>query len=509
MPGIIDPLTMNELSSDHLSIAFVIPYYTKIPEEYPIFHFAKANWKKLRQLLELTAFDLQQEFKTLNSTEEIDECTILINSHINNAIEKSVPKKKNLITRYKFSAEILNLTKNRNFYRRKFKETLDPAFKSISNQLSRMIKSRISLMNQDSFNSKIVNLDPLDNSLYRFSKSLKMKKSHVPPLNNGNSTKAFTKTDKANAFAEGFHKCHQTNTLMKSKKEKIVKKSIRMISLINPLLPSAELVQEHKIVEIIRNLKNRKAPGPDKIPNSVIKNFPQKFVHFLTEVFNSCLRFSYFPKCWKVGKIVAILKPGKDPSVPTNYRPISLLSNIGKIYEKILLDKLIKHEDDHKIIIPQQFGFRNGHPTVQQILRITEHASKNFNINRSTGLVLLDIEKAYDSVWHDALIHKLYALKFPVYLVKVVQSYLRDRKAFVDLHGQSSVSFEIPSGVPQGSLLSPFLFNIFINDMTKPKNCQLAVYADDTALFCDAPWKNIKKTKENTRKCTRKSLQFL
>ena len=210
---------------------------------------------------------------------------------------------------------------------------------------------------------------------------------------------------------------------------------------------------------------------------------------------------SYFPKSWKIGKIVAIPKPGKDHSVPSNYRPISLLSNIGKIYEKILLEKLIEHEDDLKIIIPQQFGFRNGHSTVQQVLRITEYASKNFNVNRSTGLVLLDIEKAFDSVWHDALIHKLYALQFPIHLVKIIQSYLRDRKAFVDFQKESSALFDIPAGVPQGSLLSPMLFKIFINDVPKPKDCQLAIYADDTALFCDAPWKNIKKLKktlENT-----------
>jgi hypothetical protein len=110
--------------------------------------------------------------------------------------------------------------------------------------------------------------------------------------------------------------------------------------------------------------------------------------------------------------------------------------------------------------------------------------------------VLLDIEKAFDSVWHNALVHKLLFLKFPIWLVKIIQSYLDDRHAFVEVNGKRSSIFTIPAGVPQGSLLSPLLFNIFINDVPKLKDCQLAVYADDTALFCDAPWKNAKILKK-------------
>jgi retron-type reverse transcriptase len=117
-------------------------------------------------------------------------------------------------------------------------------------------------------------------------------------------------------------------------------------------------------------------------------------------------------------------------------------------------------------------------------------------VDHLQDLVLLDIKKAFDSVWHDALVHKLLGLRFPAWLIKIVRSYLTDRHAFVEVNGKRSPTFSIPAGVPQGSLLSPLLFNIFINDVPKPKNCQLAVYADDTALFCDAPWKNAKNLKK-------------
>jgi hypothetical protein len=115
-------------------------------------------------------------------------------------------------------------------------------------------------------------------------------------------------------------------------------------------------------------------------------------------------------------------------------------------------------------------------------------------------LVLLDIEKAFDSVWHDGLIFKLQKLKFSPFLLKMIQSFLEDRQAFVEVNQAKSSFFDIPAGVPQGSVLSPFLFNIYINDAPKINNCNLAIYADDTALFCDFPWRdinNIKSTLEN------------
>lgn len=101
-------------------------------------------------------------------------------------------------------------------------------------------------------------------------------------------------------------------------------------------------------------------------------------------------------------------------------------------------------------------------------------------------MVLLDVEKAFDSVWHDGLVAKMYKLKFPKYLTKMIKSYLEDRKAYVSFSKSVSETFTIPAGVPQGSILAPFLFNLFINDVEKPKDCELAIYADDTALTAEA-----------------------
>ncbi len=127
------------------------------------------------------------------------------------------------------------------------------------------------------------------------------------------------------------------------------------------------------------------------------------------------------------------------------------------------------------------------------ILRITEKASLNFNRHRSTGLVLLDLEKAFDSVWHDGLLHKLVKINTPCELIYLIASYLRNRKSYVMVGGKISNTYNVPAGVPQGSLLSPHLFTVFINDIPTPKDCELALYADDTAVLCDATWKNAKR----------------
>jgi hypothetical protein len=129
------------------------------------------------------------------------------------------------------------------------------------------------------------------------------------------------------------------------------------------------------VIEVIENLKMRKASGPDLISNRIIKNLPKSILIILTSIFNSCLNLSYFPKVWKIANIFSFSKPGKDANTPSNYRPISLFLNVGKIFERIILDRLNSFEYSNDVIIPQQFGFQKNHSTVQQILRVTEKVS--------------------------------------------------------------------------------------------------------------------------------------
>lgn len=199
---------------------------------------------------------------------------------------------------------------------------------------------------------------------------------------------------------------------------------------------------------------------------------------------NSCLKLAYFPRRWKLSKVVPILKPNKCSNLATSYRPISLLPTLSKVFEQTILTRLQIHIDAHQILPDIQFGFRSRHSTIHQLARITEDVTKHFAWNMKTMMLSLDIEKAFDSVWHDNLITKLHAIQLPLYLLKTLQSYLTNRQFYVTIDSTNSEVHDIPAGVPQGSLLSPILFNIYTSDLPElPPGVKMGLYADDAAIW--------------------------
>lgn len=237
-------------------------------------------------------------------------------------------------------------------------------------------------------------------------------------------------------------------------------------------------------------MKIKKAPGIDGIPNILVKRLPMAGIEFLTKIINACIDLCYFPSHFKTAKVISILKPSKDPKMATSYRPISLLSSIGKIFERIIRNKLNNFLTENSILKDEQFGFKEEHSTVQQIKRIINIITDNKKRRKSTGMVLLDIEKAFDTVWHDGLLYKLSLFGTPMYLIKLIASFLRDRSFVVDVRGKQSSHKSIPAGVAQGSVLSPLLWTVYTSDLKVPRKCEAGYYADDTALISSAKQSN-------------------
>ncbi|GBN07685.1 putative RNA-directed DNA polymerase from transposon X-element [Araneus ventricosus] len=193
--------------------------------------------------------------------------------------------------------------------------------------------------------------------------------------------------------------------------------------------------------------------------------------------------FSNFPNQWKTAIVAPILKPGKNPRDPSSYRPISLLSSLSKKAEAVILKSLTEATEDQ--LIPFQFGFRKNLSTVQQLLRITEVIREGMNKGWDTGAVFLDIGKAFDRVWTDGLVYKLIELRVPGSIIRLIATYLRGKHCAIRAGNSLSLERAIAGGVDQGSKVGPCLFNIYVNDIPSPRNCQtkICLFADDTAIM--------------------------
>ena len=243
-----------------------------------------------------------------------------------------------------------------------------------------------------------------------------------------------------------------------------------------------KLTSPAEIKTIVKNFKNGKAPGWDDIPNIVLKNLNNKALVQLTHIFNCSLKLSYFPNAWKTAIILPIYKGGgKDKKEPTSYRPISLLCTISKIFEKIILTRLNREGKlETEVLNDDQFGFRESRSTVKQLARVVFDITNNFNLKKSTAALLLDVEKAFDTVWHDGLIYQLKEYNIPIYIIRIISSFLSSRKFKVKVGNDLSTSKTQAAGVPQGSILGPKLYIIYNNNIPANKETKKALFADDT-----------------------------
>jgi hypothetical protein len=155
----------------------------------------------------------------------------------------------------------------------------------------------------------------------------------------------------------------------------------------------------------------------------------------------------------------------------------------GELFEKLILKTVHKYTKERNLLSASQFGFRERHSTTLQYMRLTDHVTLNFNYNMSTAVVFLDIEKAFDTTWHPGLLYKLLELTFSASLMKLIASFLSNRKFKVSVEGELSSPRKIAAGVPQGSVLAPVLYSLYINDVPAAPGIQLALFADDTCIY--------------------------
>lgn len=479
--NISDIETLDELSSDHSPIVFTLRGLNESIQVKTVIDHVNTDWTRFKT-------ELDRHVNITNNINTTDRLEQEINK-LTTAIQKTIKKTVTLKNIRPFHSDIpqqaKDLIKERNRNRKRWQNSRTQHYKDLMTQQTKQIRQLIWTHKNEKWTQKLESLQTKDNSLWKTVKALKNKHEPTPALKHSNTT-ALTDLEKAEMLADQFEQVHKIDGDKDTPEQQTIKRTVQ--TLLTDDVTDHEQIRKQltnptEIHNIIKTLNPHKAPGDDEIPNTVLKRLSKKTKVQLMYIINAIIQLQHFPVAWKTAKVIPVHKAGKSPAKPSSYRPISLLNTLSKITEKILLTRLQKHIRKNRLLNDAQFGFRQKHSTTLQVTRIAKDISLNFNKNNVTALTLLDIQKAFDKVWTDGLLYKLIQLKFPATTTKLMHSYLTDRTFYVKQKADSSTPRSIAAGVPQGSILGPILFILFINDIPSHPNTNTALFADDTAIY--------------------------
>src|ERR1700755_1708381 len=322
---------------------------------------------------------------------------------------------------------------------------------------------------------------PTEKSFWPLAKNISNNfcKSSFPPLIRSDGSVANTPTEKANLFGLLFS---SNSTLDDSGNPPPTSSPLGC-----PMpLPVISFDQVHGL---LKSMNVRKASGPDGIPPRVLRECASELAPSLVQLFSLCLNTSTFPQCWKRAIVQPIPKKGSR-SDPSNYRPIALTCILSKIFETLLNSHFLDHLESHSLLSDHQYGFRRSRSTGDILSYLTDLWSSALTNHYETCGGGVCISMAFDREWHASLLSKLPSFWFPLLLCLLMSSFLSNRSISAVVDGATSSSFSVNSGVPQGSVLSPTLFLLFINDLLSCSSNHIHSYADDSTLHSSTLFKS-------------------
>ncbi len=469
--------------SDHSTI--ILSLDAVVPRDPPIkktiWQYDRCNKENLNQ--SISNFDWDT---VLNSNHSIDKITQNFTDSLLKIYETEIPSK--IITIKSNDQPWMNCrirreikTRDRLYNKMKHSKTNQDylAYTNKCKELKNLIKDR-----KNEYNKSIVdNLDESNSNskdYYNLIKKFLGNKypSNIPTiLDPFSKINSFTSEEKAKTFLKIFAEKNHKDTILPIPND-------------FPNRTNATLEQlsttEEEVFKYLKELDISKACGPDNITNRMLKMSADSLCKPLAILINKIFITSQYPSCWKFGTIVPLHKKEKKCD-PKNYRPVTLLSTLSKICEKVIFKRMFEHVTIHDLLYHQQSGFISGHSTHDQLLAIVDHIHSNIENGNLVKAVFLDISAAFDSVPHNLLLFKLKAYGFRGALYNLLKSYLYNRKVRVRVNNSfSSVTNDeyINAGVAQGSLLGPLMFLLYINDIPDDINSNIFLYADDSSLYC-------------------------
>lgn len=452
------------------------------------FLYDKANWPQFRNYVDSEMMNIGPEL-------DIESLNNIIVNSILNAAEKHIPKVKEKLKRdNNFDAQTVEVLKTRNFWGRRYRRCRDKYSAEKYLEMEKLANEQIETFRINQWENFLKNQGPHPLSsipFWRRINRLRANKRHskIDTLIIDGITYE-TPENKANIFATSLENKFKMdlnpryNNELKTNIEEFFKNGEGENSLSS---------KEKKIIEFtpydlhtaIKNMNSKTSRDPVGLSNKILKNIGENTKDRLLTLFNWCLKDWQVPQTWKHSIISMLLKNGQSSNELSSYRPISMTPCLARLFERLILFRIQKFLDKKKILIMNQSGFRKSRQTKDNILTVIQTAQEGFNLGEKTTAIFFDIAAAFDKVWHDGLIYKLFKLGLPYYLIRICISFLRERTFSVKVDGTNSRICIIECGVPQGGVLSPTLFQLYINDLPLTQNSGeiTILFADDIAFI--------------------------
>ena len=449
----------------------------------PRWNYKKADWIKFSSLS-------NNYTSSINSkTKQIDKSARAFVKAILKAAQESIPRgaRKDYLPYWTEEIQKLNdeVTRARELVEEN--PTIENNI-SLKAKTAKLKKETLSAM-RSSWNEKTstLNLEKDGNKLWSLVKNLNSEENKQAPIAIEKDGKILSQPATRTALLNQFKTVSNTG-VSQSRRAETTEETKKLIQW--PEEPQDEImtlpITHNELESALQSLKPKQAPGPDGVTNELLIHLGPEAKKKLLQIYNASWKHGIVPQEWKKAILIPIHKPGKPKNSPSSYRPISLTSCLCKLLERILNSRLMWFMEKERKFNDEQAGFRPCRSTEDQVTYLTQLIEEGFQAKKQTVVVWVDLEKAFDRVWTKGLLLKLLKTNITHKMYNWIKQYIHNRKAKVCLKGKYSRTASFKQGVPQGGVLSPSLFLIFLNDLisTTSPNVKAVQYADDLALIC-------------------------